>query len=80
MNSLEMLRQGRQAFTPPLTVLGNMPQDPVDFVRTSYPRRREVLDALARRLVDHVAVQLEGKTVCTTSVPMLHHLPLGCTT
>ena len=54
--------------------LPHMPQDPVDFVRMSYPRLREVLDALAWRLVDHVAVQLQGKTVCMTSLPMLHTL------
>ena len=77
LNSLELLRQGPQ-WTPRLKVRNPSPQDPVDFVRTSYPMLREVLATLARRLVGHVAVQVQGKTVCVTSVPMSDPLPV-CT-
>ncbi|MFM7986717.1 MAG: hypothetical protein ACKPKO_46120, partial [Candidatus Fonsibacter sp.] len=78
LNSLEMLRHGRQACTPPLTVLENMTQDPVDFVRTSCPRWREEFAELAWRLVVHVAVQAQFKTACMTSLPTLDTL-LGFT-
>ena len=43
--------------------------------QTSFPQLRDVLIELAWRLVDHVAVQAQGKTACMRSVPMLDPMP-----
>ncbi|MFM7979751.1 MAG: hypothetical protein ACKPKO_10585, partial [Candidatus Fonsibacter sp.] len=54
------------------------PRGPVMAVRASFPELRPVLLELAWCLADHIAVQVQGKTACMTSVPMLDPL-LGFT-
>ena len=53
------------------------PRDPARAVRTSFPvpQLRDMLIELEWRLVDHVAIQVQGRTACMISVPMLDPLP-----
>ena len=54
------------------------PRDPRQAVQTSFPHLLDMLIELSWRLVDHVAIQVQGRTACMISVPMLDPL-LGYT-
>ena len=53
------------------------PWDPVLAAQKgmSFPQLQAVLIELAWRVVDHVAVQVQGQTACVASMPMLGPLP-----
>ncbi|MFM7977922.1 MAG: hypothetical protein ACKPKO_01290, partial [Candidatus Fonsibacter sp.] len=77
MRSSKKRRDARKEHIPRVADFGDQtwPRDPVMAVNASFPELRPVLVELAWRSVDHVAVQVQGKTACMISVPMLEPLP-----
>ena len=69
--------EARMGDLPQLADFGDKawPRDPVQAIRMSFPHLRDMLIELEWRLVDHVAIQVQGGTACMISVPMLHPLP-----
>ena len=76
--------EARREAAPPLGDLGprTWPRDPVDVYREDWKDIRHMhahmhatMDELAWRLVDHVVVQLHGRTASQIAVPLLDPLP-----
>ena len=71
--------EARQEGPTPLADFGakTWPRDPIQAFNADMtaPAFRAVLIELSWRLVDHVAVQIQGKTACQIAIPLLDPLP-----